>query len=196
MNSFVIFSRLMSVFCEYFVSVCFSFLMPMFLILCLSFSPCANTSFPVPMLFFLFQPSFVRLLEEWDRKTLFESSTDKYAAYALSTGSGENTGGKNSSISSGSSSQVYTPTSLIASSYSTLPKGTTVCLNVKLLLYLISTIAMMYEDVYLGLIWFYFILFYFILFHLSQGSTALLITGSLVILSIKPLRQYLTSTFS
>lgn len=99
------------------------------------------------MLFFFIQASFVRLLEEWDRKTLFESSTDKYAPYALTTGSGENTGGKNSSSSSGSASQVYTPTSLIASSYSTLPKGATVCLNVKLLLYLILTIAVIYEDV-------------------------------------------------
>lgn len=118
-----------------------------FLFLCLCFSSCADITLPVPMVFFLFQPSFVRLLEEWDRKTLFESSTDKYAAYALSTGSGENTGGKNSSSSSGSSSQVYTPTSLIASSYSTLPKVITVCLNVKLLLHLILTIAMTYEDV-------------------------------------------------
>lgn len=107
---------------------------------------CAYIPHLAPMFSYLFQPSFVRLLEEWDRKTLFESSTDKYTAYALTTGSGENTVGKNSSSSSGSASQVYTPTSLIASSYSTLPKGSTVCLNVKLLCYLILTIALICKD--------------------------------------------------
>lgn len=68
-----------------------------------------------------FQPSFVRLLEEWDRRCLFESSTEKYAPLALVTGSGGSGSGGSSS-----SNQSYVPTSLISSSYSTLPKQTAV----------------------------------------------------------------------
>jgi hypothetical protein len=55
--------------------------------------------------------SFTRLLEEWDRKSLFENSGPKFITLASGGGLASSVGVSSSSSSSGSSSQIYVPDS-------------------------------------------------------------------------------------